>query len=349
MSSFSGFHDPLAHGGQGSGAYLDARTNILSKIADRVADPPDSGLSAQLDRFWDSWAEAADDPSALAARRAVLERANAVTRTLHAITAALVHLAEYAQDQLDRSIIRVTATSQSSSRLSSTIDDVRALRPTDGTAWAQSEAVVITIPGYRAWLDRIARTLAGDVNELHNAGYDLGGTPGGPFFSGVTASTISVVPSRPGGLVASATVYPDATIARQLAELGRAADNAGSAYRALVASVEADRQSVLAQAARRRAAANTPREAVDPATQRDAAVNRLLAYRRGYQGGCQALDSVEAAIQNLGGTAYGHGPDSPGPDSLDVMVEMSALEQTYAVAEHAIAGVRQTSVHDFVR
>ena len=349
MTTFSGLHDPLAQGGQGSGAYLDARTNILSEIAARVADPPDNGLSARLDRFWDSWVETADDPSGLAARRTLLERANAVTESLNSTTAALAEYSEHVQDRLDKSIIRVTATAQSSSRLSSTIDDDRALRPTDGTAWAQSEAVVITIPGYRAWLDRIARTLAGAVNELHNAGYDLGGTPGGPFFSGVTASTISVVPSLPSRVVVSATCYPGATIARQLAELGRAGDNAGSVYRALVASVEADRRSVLAQAARRRAVAIAPRAPLDASAQRDAEVGRLLSYRRGYQGGCQALDSVDAALEKISSTGYGLGSDWSEPASVDVLVEMSALEQTYTAAEVTMAGVGQTSIHDFVR
>ncbi len=198
-----------------SGADLDDRAGILDDIAASVIDLPDTGLPALLDAFWDGWSESADDPAARAARCQLLERAQAVTDSLNRTAAVLAGLADALHGQLDGT-------------------------EAGAGARAKSEAMIATIQQYQARLDQIARWLAGTVNELHAAGYDLDGTPGRHFFAGFTAASIRVVPARPNHVVVSATCFPGASIARQLAVIGRAPNNPGTAYRALVASIGAE-------------------------------------------------------------------------------------------------------------
>ena len=54
------------------------------------------------------------------------------------------------------------------------------------------DAVNTTIPAWSARLDTLAANLAGQVNALHQSGYDLNGTLGGPLFTGTTAATLKV-------------------------------------------------------------------------------------------------------------------------------------------------------------
>ncbi len=85
-----------------------------------------------------------------------------------------------------------------------------------------------TIPGYISRLDDIAYTLAGQVNAIHEAGFDLTGVAGLPFFSPLAtsagaASAIGVnaaVAADPNRVVAAGVAAAgDNQAARQLADL----------------------------------------------------------------------------------------------------------------------------------
>jgi len=89
-----------------------------------------------------------------------------------------------------------------------------------GTADGLLTAMATTIPAYKTKLDGIASQLAGQLNTLHQQGYDLDGAPGKPVFDGGAGSTstdaagtISVDLSK----VTAATIRLALTDVRQLA------------------------------------------------------------------------------------------------------------------------------------
>ncbi len=307
---------PAGLGSHRSGAYLDAQAVVLGHIAASVIDLPSTGLSALLDAFWDGWSESADNPGAYAARRRLLKRAQAVTGSLNGTAAALTGLANDLHAQLDGSQAHAGAR-------------------------AQSETLIATIQHYQARLDQIARCLTTSVNALHADGYDLDGTPGRHFFSGITAASIRVVPGRPNHIVVSATCYPGASIARQLAVMGKTPDNPGAAYRALVASIGADLHRVLA--AERRA-----QRASGATVNGDTEVRRLLACGRDYRAGAQTLHAVTETLDILTSAVHAPGAAAAGP-ARSAVGKTPADNLAYAAAQQTMASVRQISLDDFVQ
>ncbi len=59
----------------GEAEYWESRKQKLSEIEDILAEPGDSGISAVMDRFWNSWQELSSEPDSMSARTSVIERA----------------------------------------------------------------------------------------------------------------------------------------------------------------------------------------------------------------------------------------------------------------------------------
>ena len=95
-------------------AFLDLRSNqehsvqgelgmsqtILSRIELGFGEPSDMGLAAQFSEFWSGWDDVANNPTDLAARNALLERASTLTTNLRGTAASMSALRTDLVDQL---------------------------------------------------------------------------------------------------------------------------------------------------------------------------------------------------------------------------------------------------------
>ncbi|WP_017810942.1 flagellar hook-associated protein FlgK [Paenibacillus shenyangensis] len=71
------------------------RADSLSKIEEIFQDPSETGFSAVLKNFWDSWSDLSKDPDSLTARSVVKENALALTDSMNQISKQLT---DYASD-----------------------------------------------------------------------------------------------------------------------------------------------------------------------------------------------------------------------------------------------------------
>ena len=79
---------------------LDTTQAILGRIELGFGEPSDIGLAAQMAEFWSGWDDVANNPTDLAARNALLERASTLTTNLRGTAAALSALRTDLIDQV---------------------------------------------------------------------------------------------------------------------------------------------------------------------------------------------------------------------------------------------------------
>ena len=163
------------------------------------------------------------------------------------------------------------------------------------------------LPGYRDALDKVATTLASDVNTIHANGFDLTGAPGGAFFSGSTAADLAVAVTDPAQVAASSAAPGasgpslDGSNAAALAELGTSTTGADAAYRSLVVDL-----GVRAQSAARRVdiqqgivqQVDAARHAVSGVNIDEEAAN-LVQYQHAYQAAARYLTTVDQMLDTL--------------------------------------------------
>lgn len=95
-------------------ALADTTTAQLKAVEGVFGEPSDTGLSAQLDTFWNSWGRVASDPSSTAARTVLLRNASGVAATLNAMGDAL---ADTAQSTTNALVQDVTTVNTAAARL----------------------------------------------------------------------------------------------------------------------------------------------------------------------------------------------------------------------------------------
>jgi flagellar hook-associated protein 1 FlgK len=172
-----------------------------------------------------------------------------------------------------------------------------------GVAQALVDALGTTLPDYAAKLDAVAAALSTTVNAAHQAGFDLSGASGGPFFSGTTASTIAVAVTDPNKIAASATPGGnlDATTAYALAGFGTKVGGADAEYRNLVTTLASSVQRALQSAAVQSSVVTS----VDAQAQSvsgvsyDEETTNMLTYQRAYQASSRVLTTVDELLDTL--------------------------------------------------
>ena len=120
---------------------------------------------------------------------------------------------------------------------------------TGGTAGGLLNTVNAVVPSYQQSLNTVAMQLKSDVNTLHSAGVGLDGSTGLNFFDGTSAANISLsadVAGQPDKVAAGAAGAGalDGSVALQLSDLGQSTTGADAQYRALIANLGVDSQSV---------------------------------------------------------------------------------------------------------
>ena len=128
-------------------AFLDLRSNqehsaqgeltmtqtILSRIELGFGEPSDIGLAAQFSEFWSGWDDVANNPTDLAGRNALLERASTLTTNLRGTAASLSALRADLTDQLRAQVEAVNQMATSIAQLNDNITNQTnsGLSPTD--------------------------------------------------------------------------------------------------------------------------------------------------------------------------------------------------------------------------
>lgn len=159
-----------------------------------------------------------------------------------------------------------------------------------------------TIPAYVAGLNAVVTTLAGQVNAVHQGGFDATGAAGGPFFS--------FNPSDPSHTLAVAVLQPDQVAASSLpggvvdgsnADALSALTGAESAYQRLVTGFGSTVASEKQMAASQKALTDQ----VDGSREQLAGVDldeemlTMVQYQRGYEAASRVLTTVDSMLDTL--------------------------------------------------
>ena len=78
-----------------------AQTEALDTAELALAEPGDTGISAQLANFWNAWSELSKSPDSTAAKQALVQKAGALTDAIHTVRSQMVAAQETAQGQYD--------------------------------------------------------------------------------------------------------------------------------------------------------------------------------------------------------------------------------------------------------
>ena len=169
------------------------------------------------------------------------------------------------------------------------------------------DAVNTTIPAWSARLDALAANVAGQVNALHQTGYDLNGTLGGPLFTGTTAATIKVAISDPRAIAASGVAPTagapslDVKVADALGNLGGSTTSPDSVYRQLVSDLGIAAQSASTRVTTQKGiAANVDNAAASVAgVSIDEEMTNIITFQRAYEAAGRVLTAVDATLDTL--------------------------------------------------
>lgn len=171
-----------------------------------------------------------------------------------------------------------------------------------GEIGATTDILETTIPAYKSGLDAVAQTLADGVNALHQAGYDVSGAAGGPFFS--------YDPADPAGSIAVALTDKDQVAASGLAgglvdgsnadAIGELNDGA-DVYQRLVNGFG----STVASGRRLQASQAMLTEQVNGSRDQLAGVSldeemlSMVEYQRAYEAAARVLTTVDSMLDTL--------------------------------------------------
>jgi flagellar hook-associated protein 1 FlgK len=74
-----------------------ARTDALDTADLALNEPSDTGINAQLSKFWDSWSDLSKTPDSEAAKQALVQQASSLTDSIHAVQSQLKAAQDTAQ------------------------------------------------------------------------------------------------------------------------------------------------------------------------------------------------------------------------------------------------------------
>lgn len=185
--------------------------------------------------------------------------------------------------------------------------DSSAATVSSGAANAHLTTINTTVEDWRDSLDAVASALTTKVNAVHTTGYDLGGLAGGNFFTGTTASTITVAITDGTKIAASAvarvgaTVYLDGDKADALAQLATSSSGPDELYQNLVVNLGMDVKSAQQSEETQKAMASSINSQIDveSGVSIDEEMTNLLAYQRAYEAAARVLTAIDSVLETL--------------------------------------------------
>jgi flagellar hook-associated protein FlgK len=180
-----------------------------------------------------------------------------------------------------------------------------------GVVGGELDALNVTIPTYQAKLDSVAADIAGQVNSLHVAGFDLDGNPGKAVFGGgppVTAANITVAITDPRLVAASkvATTPPakpslDGGLADAIAQIRSGVTSPDAGYRKAIVDLAVEKQgagrAVVIQSAIT-SQVNNSRESVSGVNLDEEMVN-MVSYQHAYEAAARLLTAIDEMLDTL--------------------------------------------------
>lgn len=171
-----------------------------------------------------------------------------------------------------------------------------------GEVGATTDLLTTTLPGYQGGLNAAAKTLADSVNALHQSGFDLGGTAGGPLYTytaGSEAASISVGITDPSLIAASGTAGGslDGSVADRLGASG----TPEASYQRLVTGFGTQ----IAGVKRQQATQQLLTVQVDNARQQLSGVNldeemvSMMTSQRAYQAASRVMTTLDDMLDTL--------------------------------------------------
>jgi flagellar hook-associated protein 1 FlgK len=161
------------------------------------------------------------------------------------------------------------------------------------------------VPELQGRLDRVAQGLIGQVNDLHDDGYDLDGNPGGPFFQGTDARTIRVAFQDPRRVAAAGSWGGDGEpgngdVARRIAQL-RGSDAIDGEYRTLVAEVGVRSQEARRQVAYQELLADQVRlrREATSGVSLDEEMTNMIRFQHAYDAAARMVRTVDEMVRTL--------------------------------------------------
>ncbi|WP_248580354.1 flagellar hook-associated protein FlgK [Nocardioides sp. InS609-2] len=171
-----------------------------------------------------------------------------------------------------------------------------------GEAGGVTELLNVTLPGYLAALDAVAKTFADEINAQHAAGYDAAGNPGQPLFSynsANAAASLTLAVTNPGALAASG--LPGGVLDGSNADKLSEATSAEKAYQSLVSGFGARVASVHRLAANQQvltAQVDGSREQLSGVNLDEEMVN-MLSAQRAYEAASRVISTVDSVLDTL--------------------------------------------------
>jgi flagellar hook-associated protein 1 FlgK len=183
--------------------------------------------------------------------------------------------------------------------------------PVDSGAAAGYLAVLGTdLPSFAARVDVVATSLRDLVNAVHTTGYAKDGSPGGDFFSGTSALSLTVTPTSPDQL--AITPVPgtvDGSVAMKLGDLSDDRVAEAALGRPGPSAQWRDLTTLLGVRVQSLKNASDVQDSVvaaaDAAVQADSGVNldeemtNMLQYQRAYQAAARVVTTVDEILDTL--------------------------------------------------
>jgi len=173
--------------------------------------------------------------------------------------------------------------------------DTGATAAVGGTAGALTEALSTTLPDVMAGYDRVAASVATQVNDLH-------GDP--PVFTaadGGAVTAASLTASIPPGDVRAGTAGTDVSAAQAIAGLAGTADGPDGQWRTFAVGYAGEASAAIVRASAAEAAAASAQGVLTASTavDVDSEMVDLLTFQRAYEGAARVLTAVDEMLDTL--------------------------------------------------
>jgi flagellar hook-associated protein 1 FlgK len=166
------------------------------------------------------------------------------------------------------------------------------------------------LPSLASKVDGVATSLRDIVNTVHATGFQKDGTPGGPFFAGTDALSMSVVPTTPDQLAITPTAGTiDGSVAMQIGDLSDDAVARATLGGPGPSAQWRDLTTLLGVRVQSLKNAGDVQDSVvaaaDAAVQADSGVNldeemtNMLQYQRAYQAAARVVTTVDEMLDTL--------------------------------------------------
>ena len=165
-----------------SASFLAARTDAYKRLESTIAEPGTNGIARQLDDFWATWQDVANNPTSAAAGQVVIEGANAVQRAIATGYTAVATQWEQTRGKADALVAEINTAAASVAELN---EKIRSITVSGGNA---NELV-----DQRNVLTTSLASLAGATVREHPDGTSDVNIGGNPLVSGIKANKLTVL------------------------------------------------------------------------------------------------------------------------------------------------------------